>query len=69
MRQTYPSGFNDQLQSWLRTLVLIGSIVASIVGAAVHIENRLTSLELGLKQLSDRVEHVEQQHEQMQRRR
>jgi hypothetical protein len=60
---------NGQWQAWMRTAVLVASMIASITVAAVHVEARLTALEVGQKDLAERVLRMEERLEHLADRR
>lgn len=47
------------MQAWLRTLVVVGSILGSVVTAAMHVENRITKLEDGQAAIVERMGKLE----------
>ena len=59
MRRNKVVEVNGQLQAWLRTLLVIGSILGSVITSAMHVENRITKLEDGQAAIVERMAKFE----------
>jgi hypothetical protein len=53
------SDLNGALQAWLRSLLIIGSVFASVIGFALREESRMTTLEVQQTEILSRVSSIE----------